>query len=464
MPKLLFNLLGSGETEHELPYGIVTIGRHPDNAIVIEDVSVSGHHGQITSDNGKFILHDLSSSNGTMVNGQPINEAELHDGDTILLGSVDGVFQGETATVETPLPQEKSSTFGSKLASFGKAAYQETKRNAQLASLKTQIEKLKLVDVNKAYYTIGRKAYELKIASDRFGIEYSEIAEIEKTISTKREGVLANADATTMEKVKGVAISAKMGAEAEGLELKLKQRFTKLGHNIIDAGETSDLTSELNDLQVVESHIAELEKEYSAISADHSAQAQIRLITSSLAKDARTTGKGAWVKGLCGFKRQGIIAISILICVILVVAFQWSHNSTSKRESTSSETIEDVLAEKIQTVFSSKKQDIFNVMHPVGTATRVKVHDVSVVWKNENRTNLEKDILQFTVRFTVYWQGPITTDGYTKATQTYDEESDRWIGGQVLSTNGITNTEVRSGAIDFGIGFLQGYLEQQQQQ
>ena len=100
-------------------------------------------------------------------------------------------------------------------------------------------------------------------------------------------------------------------------------------------------------------------------------------------------------------------------------------------------------------------------MHPVGTAKSVKVHDVTVdQWKNGNKTNSEKDIIQFTVRFTIYWSGPITKDGYTKATQTYDEESDRWIGGKILSTNGVTNTEVKEGAIEFGVGFLQGYLQE----
>ena len=57
---------------------------------------------------------------------------------------------------------EQPTSFGSKLASLGKAAFDETKRNAHLASLKAKIEKLKLVDVHKAQYVLGKKAYSLR--------------------------------------------------------------------------------------------------------------------------------------------------------------------------------------------------------------------------------------------------------------------------------------------------------------
>ena len=351
-------------------------------------------------------------------------------------------------------------SFGSKLASLGKAAVQETQRNAHLASLKTKIEKLKLVDVHKAQYALGKKAYELRIAAEKFGGEYVEIATIEKFIVEKRAGVPADHGASNVQLLKGAAISVKMKAEAEGLELKLKQMFVVLGSGVESIDEAVGLENEIVAARSVHSQILELEKEYTTLSQDHAAQGELKNLSASLATEAGATSKAAWVGGVGAFKRRSVQMLAfglVLICVILFFVSHWSHKPVSAP-------VEDVLTEELQAAFTDNKQDLFNRIHPVGTATSVKVHDVSVVWKNGVRTNLEKDILQFTVRFTIYWAGPITKDGYTKATQVFDEESNRWIGGQVISTNGVTNTEVKSGAINFGIGFLQGYLQQQQQQ
>ncbi|MDX2154815.1 MAG: cyclic nucleotide-binding domain-containing protein [Bryobacteraceae bacterium] len=53
---------------------------------------VSRRHCRIFSREGKFIIQDLGSANGTYVNGEPVTERELSDGDTLLLGQVEAVF------------------------------------------------------------------------------------------------------------------------------------------------------------------------------------------------------------------------------------------------------------------------------------------------------------------------------------------------------------------------------------
>jgi len=55
------------------------------NTIVIEDTSISLMHARITRKNGEFYLKDLNSTNGTIVNGQPISEAKLQDLDRVRL-------------------------------------------------------------------------------------------------------------------------------------------------------------------------------------------------------------------------------------------------------------------------------------------------------------------------------------------------------------------------------------------
>jgi dipeptidyl aminopeptidase/acylaminoacyl peptidase len=69
-----------------LPSQMVTVGRAPDNDIVVGDPATSGHHGRIEVRGGFFWLSDLGSTNGTLVNGEPVIEKQLTDGDVIAIG------------------------------------------------------------------------------------------------------------------------------------------------------------------------------------------------------------------------------------------------------------------------------------------------------------------------------------------------------------------------------------------
>jgi Inner membrane component of T3SS, cytoplasmic domain len=69
-----------------LPNQMVSIGRAPDNDVVVGDPATSGHHGRIEVRNGSFWISDLGSTNGTQVNGEQVIERQLSDGDTIAIG------------------------------------------------------------------------------------------------------------------------------------------------------------------------------------------------------------------------------------------------------------------------------------------------------------------------------------------------------------------------------------------
>ncbi len=77
-------------------YEQVSIGRGPDNDIVLDHVSMSGSHAMIHNQGGVFILQDLGSTNGTFVNGSAISEAQLSSGSRVQFGAVEAVFQDET--------------------------------------------------------------------------------------------------------------------------------------------------------------------------------------------------------------------------------------------------------------------------------------------------------------------------------------------------------------------------------
>jgi hypothetical protein len=69
-----------------LPNQMVTIGRAPDNDVVVGDPATSGHHGRIEVRTGSFWISDLGSTNGTLVNGEPVIDKQLSDGDMIAIG------------------------------------------------------------------------------------------------------------------------------------------------------------------------------------------------------------------------------------------------------------------------------------------------------------------------------------------------------------------------------------------
>ena len=64
----------------------VTIGREDDNDIQLNDDRVSRFHSKLQMDGGKIILTDLDSTNGTRVNGHPIQIRVLQPGDVLAIG------------------------------------------------------------------------------------------------------------------------------------------------------------------------------------------------------------------------------------------------------------------------------------------------------------------------------------------------------------------------------------------
>jgi hypothetical protein len=71
----------------------VTIGRLPECDVVVDDAGVSRQHARIRRTDGGFVLTDLGSTNGTMVNGEPIQEHVLEHGDRITIGETELEFR-----------------------------------------------------------------------------------------------------------------------------------------------------------------------------------------------------------------------------------------------------------------------------------------------------------------------------------------------------------------------------------
>jgi predicted component of type VI protein secretion system len=115
MATLTIQLPGLPPVSHVLKDDTITVGRMKGNNIVIDDASVSLTHARITQKNGEFVLKDLNSTNGTVVNGQRINEARLHDLDRVAFADISAQFQAEApvgAGVPAPAPILAASASG----------------------------------------------------------------------------------------------------------------------------------------------------------------------------------------------------------------------------------------------------------------------------------------------------------------------------------------------------------------
>ncbi len=82
-----------GETlqgrEGEILFGerdTITIGRAPDNDVVLDSPVVSRHHAVVRREDGRFFLRDLNTPNGTFVNGRRVRSAWLKPGDQVRIG------------------------------------------------------------------------------------------------------------------------------------------------------------------------------------------------------------------------------------------------------------------------------------------------------------------------------------------------------------------------------------------
>ena len=75
---------------------LTNLGRKLDNHIVLNDPRISRNHAQIRVVDGQFILLDLNSTGGTMVNGKSISKSVLYSGDTISLAGMEIKFVQDT--------------------------------------------------------------------------------------------------------------------------------------------------------------------------------------------------------------------------------------------------------------------------------------------------------------------------------------------------------------------------------
>ena len=100
-----------------------TIGRSSANDVVIDDPAASSRHCVLERRDNRYVLRDLGSTNGTFVNGEPVSEANLGNGDIFNVGAMTVMLAGdeiEAPTVNTRPPTVALAPVAGRPPQFGK--------------------------------------------------------------------------------------------------------------------------------------------------------------------------------------------------------------------------------------------------------------------------------------------------------------------------------------------------------
>lgn len=108
MPKLLLKFNAAVIKEVAMEKESISIGRKPDNDIVIDNPAISGHHCKLTLEGGGYYVEDLESTNGTFVNEKRIKKSGLHHNDVVGVAKHAVVFLNEAELAADSAPQPSS--------------------------------------------------------------------------------------------------------------------------------------------------------------------------------------------------------------------------------------------------------------------------------------------------------------------------------------------------------------------
>ena len=111
MAKLILSMDGLVLKEIPLVKERMSIGRRPNNDIQIDNLAISGEHAAVVTILNDSFLEDLNSTNGTLVNGQPVKKHFLKNNDVIEMGKYKLKYISEYAAPSEPSDYEKTMVF-----------------------------------------------------------------------------------------------------------------------------------------------------------------------------------------------------------------------------------------------------------------------------------------------------------------------------------------------------------------
>ena len=97
---------GSGVTVRlrEIPHSkVITIGRGKEATVVIDDPKASRIHTSIWYWDDIFVIRDMGSSNGTVLNGEKVDVAKLKPGDVVQIGDTELHMESEATRTDVTM-------------------------------------------------------------------------------------------------------------------------------------------------------------------------------------------------------------------------------------------------------------------------------------------------------------------------------------------------------------------------
>jgi len=109
MPRLNIKCDEVPVRSYELKAGVNRLGRSPKNDLQLDHPTVSTVHCEIVLGNGDILVRDCGSTNGTYIDGEPITEKPLQEGQSLHVGGVEMALESAQINIAIPqfdLPQE----------------------------------------------------------------------------------------------------------------------------------------------------------------------------------------------------------------------------------------------------------------------------------------------------------------------------------------------------------------------
>jgi predicted component of type VI protein secretion system len=148
MAKLILSLDGQLIKEFTLSKERTTIGRKPHNDIQIDNLAVSGEHAIIMTILNDSFLEDLGSTNGTLVNAQPVKKHFLQNNDTVEIGKYRLKYMNEAPASMNQAEFEKTMVLRSPAAAAPKKETRspaDTQTNLEVTNVNESIARTQAV-------------------------------------------------------------------------------------------------------------------------------------------------------------------------------------------------------------------------------------------------------------------------------------------------------------------------------
>jgi len=188
MAKMILSMDGLVLKEIQLDKERLTIGRKPHNDIQIDNLAISGEHATIVTILNDSFLEDMNSTNGTLVNGQPIKKHFLRNNDVVELGKYKLKYMADpsetAATIDehekaaapraTPLrPEEMQLVEGGTRSNVGTRSGVGTRSNVTTGVATAAVQLLsganlgKELELTKTLTTLGKPGLQVAVIAKR---------------------------------------------------------------------------------------------------------------------------------------------------------------------------------------------------------------------------------------------------------------------------------------------------------